>query len=47
MKYEVWYEDDYGEHYYDTFNSLEEAEEAIQGIKDENGNVPTTISEVE
>jgi len=45
-KYELWYEDDYGEHYYDTFNSQKQAKEFIQTIKDECGNVPIYIVEV-
>ena len=46
MKYELWYEDDYGEHYVDTFDSEAEAKDRAEYIRDEHGNVPVNILEV-
>lgn len=41
--YELYYEDDYGEHYVDTFESKEEAEDKAEYIRDEYGNIPINI----
>ena len=46
-EYEVWFYLDCGEeHFYDTYSTREEAEDAVLGIKDEYGNVPCIINVV-
>lgn len=44
--FELWYEDDLGEHYYDTYDTEEEARDGAELLRDEYGNIHVTIMRV-